>query len=66
MFEMIREWNEKELEKGIERGVKKKIDQEIQLDWSKIEKPKFCEEYKNRKLNILGIEKYWDDKKLTS
>ena len=45
---------------------KKKMNQEIQLDWSKIEKPKFCEEYENRKLNILGIEKYWDDKVLTS
>ena len=41
--------------------MKIKIDQEIQLNWSKIRKSRFCEEYKDRKLNI-GMEKYWNDK----
>ena len=60
---IIREWNAKQLEKRVERGIKTKIGQEIQYDWSKIEKSQFCEEYKNRKLNI-GMEKYWEDKEL--
>ena len=63
IWEIIREGNAKELEKKVERGIKTKIDQEIQVDWSKIEKSQFCEEYKNRKLNI-GMEKYWEDKEL--
>ena len=34
---IMREGNAKELEKKVEKGTKTKIDQRIQLDWSKIE-----------------------------
>ena len=61
VWEIIRDGNAKELEKRVESRIKTKIDQEIQFDWRKIEKSQFCEEYKNRKLNI-GMEKYWADK----
>ena len=63
VWRIMREGSAEELEKRVERAIKTKIGQEIQLDWSKIEKSQFCEEYKNRKLNI-GMEKYWEDKEL--
>ena len=40
-----------------------KIDQENQVDWSKIQKSQFYEEYKNRKQNI-EMDKYWEDEEL--
>ena len=62
-WEIIREGNPKKLEKRVERGIKTKIDQEIRLDWSRIEKSQFREEYKNRELYV-EMEKYWEDKEL--
>ena len=48
---IIKKGNAKEVEKSVEREKETKTDQEIQLDWNKIEKSQFCEECINRKLN---------------
>ena len=38
----MNEVREEELEKKVERGIRIKTDQEIQHDWNKIDKSKFC------------------------
>ena len=42
IWNFMREGNSNELIKRVKRGIKTKIDQEIQLDWSKIDRLKFC------------------------
>ena len=51
------------MEEKIERGIRIKTDQEIQHDWNRIHKSKFCKEYKNRKDGI-ELKKYWEDKEI--
>ena len=51
------------MEEKIERGIRIKTDQEIQHDGNRIDKLKFCKEYKNRKDGI-EMEKYWEDKEI--
>ena len=65
IWNCIRERNLDESTKKAERGIKTKIDQEIQLDWSKIDRSncKFCAGYKYQKNNIemknIGKKKNW-------
>ena len=63
IWETIKNGNKEELEEKIERGIRIKTDQEIQHDWDKIDKSKFCKQYKNRKDGI-EMEKYWEDKEI--
>ena len=52
LWETIKNGNKEELEEKIERSLRIKRDQEIQHDWNRIDKSKFCKEYKNRKDGI--------------
>ena len=52
-----------ELPETVNRSIKTKVDQEIQLDWSKIDRSKFCDGHKDRKENIK-METYWEKKEL--
>lgn len=55
--------SEKEkLSLNLERMVKVKCEQEIQTDWSKIDKSNYCKNYKRWKNNIEE-EKYWESQK---
>ena len=55
--------NKKWKERRIERGIRIKTDQEIQHDWTRIHKSKFCKDYKNR-MDGIEMEKYWKYKKI--
>ena len=63
IWETIKNGNKEELEEKIETGIRVKTDQEIQHDWDRIDKSKFCKKYKNRKDGI-EIEKYWVHKEI--
>lgn len=51
------------VERMIERTIQIKIDQELQLDWAKVDKSNYCKEYKHRK-KAIGMEVYWEDKNI--
>lgn len=47
------------------KGVERRKEQEIQLDWAKIDGSNYCSGYRKWKTN-LGREKYWDEKGTSS
>ena len=58
IWNCIRGGNLDELAKRVERSIKTKIDESFQLDWSKIDRSKFCASYKDRKDNIEMITRW--------
>lgn len=46
---------------NLERGAKVRIEQEVQLDWNRIQESKYCEDYGRWKTK-LGREDYWEDR----
>lgn len=56
---MRNEGNEENIQSNLERGVIRKAEQEIQSDWGRIDKSKYCQLYKNYKEGFQ-MGKYWD------
>lgn len=48
-----------EIGKRLEENIKIKLEQEIQEDWGRIDRSKYCKNYKDWKVEI-GREKYWE------
>lgn len=58
---ILKKEERQKLKENLERGQRIRRDQEVQGNWSKIDRSKYCRKYKNWKKDI-GMEKYWEKK----